>query len=272
MHRLLDHDDVLATTVDLLGPIGATHLRASCSQACAALTRTEWAQGFWRAQCMESAASIAQSWEPACWYAAFCTSAGESVMRAVRTQRLQAALLARGLRLRPDSWLCAGYISRSTQVGSLEDVVKGVETMAFLFRETRYAEIRHEVEDDHWQEACDMAEDAADDALSEAQQGERPELPGGEYYQAELFHLPLSNAEVSERAKRRAVEEWAEAAPQPWERGDKASSAPEALRERVAALLRGEPGWWGGEPLPPSYAALRAAGEAPRARGRSARP
>ena len=129
---------------------------------------------------MESAASIAQSWEPACWYAAFCTSAGESVMRAVRTQRLQAALLARGLRLRPDSWLCAGYISRSTQVGSLEDVVKGVETMAFLFRETRYAEIRHEVEDDHWQEACDMAEDAADDALSEAQQ-ERPELPGGEY-------------------------------------------------------------------------------------------
>ena len=112
------------------------------------------------------------------------------VMRAVRTQRLQAALLARGLRLRPDSWLCAGYISRSTQVGSLEDVVKGVETMAFLFRETRYAEIRHEVEDDHWQEACDMAEDAADDALSEAQQGERRASAGhaGELRPRRIVH------------------------------------------------------------------------------------
>ena len=77
-----------------------------------------------------------------CWFAKYASDYGDLHMRAIHRHRLEAALSERGLELRRDSWLCEGYIARSPQVGSLNDVVSGVEVMAFLFRNTEYVKWR----------------------------------------------------------------------------------------------------------------------------------
>ena len=176
-------------------------------------------------------------------------------MRHIRRERLTEALHERGLRLREDSWLCSGYIDGQPQVGSLSNVVDGVEVMAFLFRETRYAELRDDIAHGRWMEAMAMAADAHD-------AGEHTDAHTGDTWPSD-YHLTLDAQELSDLAKRRAVEEWARA-PHDW---TSRTAVPRVLQDRVAKLQRNEAGVWGadGEPSPPEpYESLDATQRAAR--------
>jgi len=236
---LLQEDDAASCVAEKLDPISSTRLRGVCHAVCEALTSTAWAQQLWRQQCVDatavqSAADAATVAASGCQFVAFTMLHGPAHMRNLRTERLAQALHERDARLtlREDSWLCNSYIAGRPQAGSLENVVDGMEAMAFLFRETAYAEERDEVMQERWAAAVSMAGDAARDGASGVL------LPMH-------FHLPLDPAEISARAKRRAVEAWLRAARGRlghWEavRRWSASRAPRGLQHAVAALVRGD--------------------------------
>jgi hypothetical protein len=239
LERMLDQDDVAAITFGLLGPVHASTLRCACRLAHSSLTSTGWAQAYWRSWCPR-AASVPT---PASWFATFSLQHGDAHMRRIRTQRLEAALRERGLKLRRDSWLCAGYIARRSQVGTLIDVVDGMETMAFLFRATNYNECREELTQERWEEACAMAFDAEEEGDEEPPSTNYTSLGHLPVH----YHIPLEAHDVSEMAKRRAVEEWIydeRHTDDPWET---IRAAPRVLQEKVAALLRGEANVWGAQ-------------------------
>lgn len=60
-----------------------------------------------------------------------------------RLAELEAALVARGCLLRPDSRLCAAYID--DDIGEVQDIVETMYEMKFLFAHTRYKQIRDEI-------------------------------------------------------------------------------------------------------------------------------
>ena len=223
---LLCEEDVASCCVEQLGPVAATVLRAVSRPVHAAFTHTGWAQQFWRLQSVGSPPLVPASELPSCWFARFAVYHGEAHMRPLRTKRLALALQARGLELRDDSWLCSGYIARQPQVGSLADVVDGMEVMAFLFRATPYAQFRANLPSERFDEAYDMALDEAKAA------------GGGVCPSA--FALEYTAQEVSELAKRRAVEVWVRRNPWAAQRAARVV-VPRALQAQVAALVRGEP-------------------------------
>ena len=224
-----------------------------------AFTHTGWAQQFWRLQSVRNP----QAWHlvgaPApegegaflgCWFATFAAYHGEACMRPLRRQRLALALQARGLELRDDSWLCSGYIARQPQVGSLADVVDGMELMAFLFRETHYAHYRARLAQERFDEACDMALDS-NHAYGEGH------LP------VSAFDLDYTPQELSELAKRRAIEAWVRNNQWTARRAARVV-VPAVLQEKVAALVRGEQPWGPTEEGAAPYSELDMAGKAAR--------
>lgn len=234
---LTQEEDVAACCVERLGPIAATILRAVSRAVHTALTHTDWAQQFWKRQTICNPA-LEQVPKGDCWFATFASYHGDAHMRPIRTQRLAAALQGRGLELRDDSWLCSGYIAGRPQVGSLADVVNGMEVMTFLFRTTSYAKWRRDLAQARWEEACVMAMDAqcAGEALPVTPL-EYPPKPPPVYY-----HLAYLPQELSELAKRSAIEEWVNFNPAAAAAYLVATDAvPLLLKEQVAALVRGEP-------------------------------
>tara|TARA_B110001452_G_scaffold79576_1_gene65075 strand:+ start:753 stop:1757 length:1005 start_codon:yes stop_codon:yes gene_type:complete len=242
--HILGHD-VGSVVVRFLDPICATKLRGACRSSRVAVTA---AQRYWQTLCCrmrEPSTSI----PPTCWHGLFVQDHAASHMRHTRRKRLTQALHERRLQLREDSWLCSGYIDGQPQVGSLGNVVDGVELMAFLFRETRYAELRDDISQEHWMEAMAMAADAHDAGERNREHGVWPSS----------YHLALDAQELSDLAKRRAVEEWA--------RTPSTHAVPRVLQDRVARLQRGETGVWdvdGEQPPPVPYESLDATQRAAR--------
>jgi hypothetical protein len=244
---LTNEEDVASCCVEQLGPVAATTLRAVSRPMHAAFTGTGWAQQFWRTQSVRNPAPERDAFL-GCWFATFAAYHGEACMRPLRTQRLALALQARGLELRDDSWLCSGYIARQSQVGSLADVVDGMELMAFLFRATRYAHYRALLAQERFDEACDMALDARF---------------GGWGPPVSAFDLDYTPQELSELAKRRAVEAWVRN--NPWAARRAAHVVvPAVLQEKVAALVRGEQAWDQAAGGSAPYSELDVAGKAAR--------
>ena len=182
MVPFLVKDDAASIVTRFLAPTCMTHARATCRQAMSALTHSAWAQVYWRQWCLQGKNS-APTDDPACWFAAFVADGpAHAYMCSVRRERLLAALHARGLELRSDSWLCASFIaggrrrngnSNGNSNGSgdaaplrLADVVDGMETMDFLFRRTAYADHREQLVAGMWEDAIEMATDAAAAASS----------------------------------------------------------------------------------------------------------
>ena len=251
---LTNEEDVASCCVEQLGPVAATTLRAVSRPMHAAFTCTGWAQQFWRLQSIHN-----PPLEPVperegaflgCWFATFAAYHGEAYMRPLRTQRLALALQARGLELRDDSWLCSGYIARQPQVGSLADVVDGMELMAFLFRATHYAHYRARLAQERFDEACDMALDAR-------------HAEGGVHSPVSAFDLDYTPQELSELAKRRAIEAWVRSNQWAARRAARVV-VPAALQEKVAALVRGEQPWGPTEEGATPYSELDVAGKAAR--------
>ena len=247
---LTNEEDVASCCVEQLGPVAATILRAINRPLHAAFTRTGWAQQFWRLQSVCNPPLKPVPDFLGCWFATFAAFHGEACMRPLRTQRLALALQARGLELRDDSWLCSGYIARQPQVGSLADVVDGMEMMAFLFRATPYAHYRARLAQERFDEACDMALDAR-------------HAEGCVHLPVSAFDLDFTPQELSELAKRRAIEAWV--GNNQWAARRAASVVvPAALQEKVAALVRGEQPWGPAEERAVPYSELDVAGKAAR--------
>ena len=249
---LVEKDDAASILAEHLGPIDAAKMRLLCTTATASFTSSAWAQDFWRHLCKNEERAAQHSSSNAgvsCWHAEFVSRWGDTHIRTIRRARLQAALQGRGLQLRADSWLCAGYIARRPQVGVLADVVNGVELMAFLFRETRYRECREEIAEERWDEAVEMAVDAHN-------------LREDVSFSPGRYHLPLDMQELSDFARRRAVEEWVVEIHRTGSQEPRA--VPQLLQEKVMALLRGEEGVWDVDAPLPAYASLAQAEQSAR--------
>ena len=217
MIGLLTHDDHASVLTGFLSPIDAAQLRATCSAALEALTYTDWAMALWRRWRAEAGVNVSTppSLEGATEYQRFTVLAGTAAMRAHRAAMLRVALLARGLSLRRDSWLCSSFIEGRPFAGSLHAVVEGVAEMNFYFTRTQYAVCRELVSQERWEDAMAMAADAGG-PLSD-------------------FHLRLDSAALSAAAKERALQWYLERnrAHGAFGSAVAASSPPDELPEKV---------------------------------------
>ena len=170
-----------------------------------------------------------ESWDSAyavsiggyCEFKRFKAFTGQSYMKVHRADELTAALKARGLALRQDSWLCNGYIDGKPQVGSLRDVVEGMAEMHFYFSKTRYAACRQRIAQEHFEDARDMYLDAM--AWKDPDAGDDPSD----------YQVPLDAAQLSAAAKERSLR-WLLAA---------VSSVPGPGREFIVANKISESTW-----------------------------
>mmetsp|Transcript_4543 Transcript_4543/g.12037 ORF Transcript_4543/g.12037 Transcript_4543/m.12037 type:complete len:342 (+) Transcript_4543:39-1064(+) len=249
IERLLEHD-VGEHVASYLGPITVSTLRGvSKSVLTASSSRTGGVQLFWRNECLARAGHGAVQPDVVCWLECFVSHHGETYMRTLRKERLEAALHERGLKFREDSWLCAEYVARRPQASSLNDVVDEMEIMAFLHRRTEYVNIRESIHQDRWLEACEMASDAAHEGDSPD-----PSLPSFLPAVPSSYHVPISPQEASERARRRAIEMWARASNRtPL---NTIRVAPRSLQGKVGAILQWEKDVWAAPDEPQLYTGL----------------
>ena len=232
LHRLLGDDDLGQVLLSMIGVvdddgqyrglIAATQLRGVSTFTKNKITHSAWGQEYWRLslRLWDESDPTADVLNVCAFRALVKMGAGAHFMKSHRKAMLEGALWRCGLSIRSDSWLCARFIDGGPLAPALEQAVSGMQEMAFLHDHTLYVLHREAIFAEGWEDACLMASDE--------------EVATGEPVEMRTFHAPLDAAELSSRAKMRALRAFAEEVG-----GREAAMAcmPTSMHERLFAAL-----------------------------------